>query len=481
MNIFSIILLSLLVYNFVKTKSNKSRLLNIVLITALVETYLELGYFISIGSSQISYRLVTELLLFVMSTYILTTNKISKGNFFKATLLIGVLIFGILNLVINPYDIATGNINVSWDDMLAYGAKFENIHFTFFVLGEFFQFLLYIVSILAICAVSTMDDLKLLILKFAFYTRGMLVIGIAELIIKFAFKNNVYNMFCNMIFGIAVASKNTFEVRGSGVVLQGLTKEGSHYIYALFIAIIVLFAEHKLNNCSLIWIYVAIALSVSAMSFSALLFLFGIACLYCVFWIQNSNSGNVKVFKRALILMLLMSLVGGLFFLSRNYLNYLSISSDNFWSRRIISVYEELGLVFSGEWKNQSTSLEWSNRVRLLSVFETLKLMVYRPIFGHGIASVTSHGSTSMLLAGTGIVGTLLWLKFSFFQSIEFVSDVKVKVNKYYIWAITIWMGVNLLNSLGLRPFYEITTFVLMISFRILFLNKRIFVERGNQ
>lgn len=130
---------------------------------------------------------------------------------------------------------------------------------------------------------------------------------------------------------------------------------------------------------------------------------------------------------------------------------------------------EEIELVISGDWIYSTTSLEWSNRVRLVSSYETLKLVPFRPLLGLGFGAVTSHGSTTMLLCGVGLVGTFLWIYFSCFSCRSLI----IQTDKfYYKLCILIWIVGNLLNSLGLRPFYEMTTFCIMIALSIIFISR---------
>ena len=104
----------------------------------------------------------------------------------------------------------------------------------------------------------------------------------------------------------------------------------------------------------------------------------------------------------------------------------------------------------------------------MLSVFETLKLIIYRPIFGFGTGAVTSHGSSSMLLAGVGILGMLFWFKVVFYGKISGFNN-KYLYKSGYLGVISIWFMINMLNSMGLRPFYEMSALILVLVFRNLF------------
>lgn len=470
MNFYAFILIIVILYNIVNSANLKEFYMKLLMITLINECFIQIGYFIKIGTSEVSYRTVCELLLLCTSILLICKVKIKRSNFNVSLIFLAICVFGILRIIIQPSNILAANINVSWDDYLSSGIQFENIHFVPYVFLEFFSMFIFIISILTVYSVYTYKELNNFLNSFFKWSKGMLIIGCVEAIIKYIFNSNLYNYVCNFIFGISSSTNAEISSRGTGVILQGLTKEGSHYIYVLFIIIIVLFTEYKnkKSTANKVWLFVAILLSVLAMSFSVLLFGAGIIMIGYFYWIRRSNNIQIKNLKKFILVIIIV--IGVLFGVlsATSFINELSISTNDFWSRRIVSLFEELQLIFSGEWKFATTALEWSNRSRLLSVFETMKLIIYRPLFGFGIGSVTSHGSSSMLLAGVGIIGTFYWFKVVFYSQITGISSKYLRKSGY-LEAIVIWFIINMLNSMGLRPFYEVSTLVLVLVFRNLF------------
>ncbi|MGG7198604.1 hypothetical protein ACQPUI_18045 [Clostridium butyricum] len=467
---FSIVLVYLFIQCFLKKSNSKYGFtINLIVLTASIELFVELGYLLKISSITISYRTICELLLSINCIYIFLRNllasKIKRNIFKKFSILNITIIIGILLLLIIPPSLYTGNINVSWDEMLTGGMQFEKIHYTNFVLNEFIQMFMFLISSLTMFCLFEKEDYKELIIKFTNCIKIMLIIGLLEVIIKDVFKCNLYNEFCNFFFGISEASITKLTQRGNGMYsLQGFTKEPSHYAYAILISMIVLFARNITTNKDKKWILLSISLSLLMMAFSTVLFLSCFMVLLLIYWLYKSNGKHVKTIKMFFLLFIGISIIFFVFINLSRIFDGLSTSS--FFERRIKSLIEEIQLVVSGNWIYSNNSLEWSNRVRILSVFETLKLIIYRPIFGLGIASITCHGSTAMLLSSIGILGTYLWISFTFFSS-SIIKNITNK--KYYILAISVWMLTNMLNSLGLRPFYEFSTIMLMISFVFLF------------
>lgn len=470
MNLYSFILIIIILYNAFNSAKLKDFYLKLLMITLINESFIQIGYFIKIGTAEVSYRTLCELLLLCTSILLICKTKINRFNFNFSFIFLSICIFGILHIIIQPSNILASNINISWDDYLSSGAQFERIHIVPYVFLEFFSMFIFVIVIMTIYSVYTYDELSDFLVGFCKWSKIMLFIGCIEVIIKYIFNSNLYNYFCNFIFGVSSSTVTEINSRGTGIMLQGLTKEGSHYIYVLFIIILVIFAEYKRKKDikNIYWLFIAGAIGILSMSFSLLLFVIGILLIGYFYWIRQSNNIQIKFVKK---LLLITSIIIGIFLMiviGSSLISKLSVSSDNFWSRRIVSLFEELNLIYSGDWKYNTTPLEWSNRSRLLSVFETLKLVIYRPLFGFGTGAVTSHGSSSMLLAGVGILGTLCWFKVIFYGRISGFNN-KCLYKSGYLEVVSIWFMVNMLNSMALRPFYELSTFILVLVFRNLF------------
>lgn len=470
MNLYTVILIIIILYNIFNSANLKEFYMKLLMITLINECFIQMGYFIRIGTAEISYRTVCELLLLCISVLLIFKIKINRSNFKFSLNFLAICIFGILHIIIQPSNILAANINVSWDDYLSVGEQFEKIHFVPYISLEFFSMFIFIISIMTIYSLYTYEELNNFLWKFCKWSKVMLIIGCIEAITKYIFNSNLYNSFCNFIFGVSYATNLEITSRGSGLILQGLTKEGSHYIYVLFIIIIAIYTEYKnkRENKNKLYLIISVALGVLAMSFSLLLFGVGIILMGYFYWIRSSSTVQIKLLKKFLLIICVIVVIFLIILMGTSLINGMSTNINNFWSRRIVSVFEELQLIFSGRWKTATTALEWSNRSRLLSVFETLKLIIYRPILGFGTGAVTSHGSSSMLLAGVGTLGTLCWFKVVFYGKISGFNN-KYLYKSGYLAVISIWFMINMLNSMGLRPFYEMSALILVLVFRNLF------------
>lgn len=114
---------------------------------------------------------------------------------------------------------------------------------------------------------------------------------------KYILKIDIFNKACNWLFGISTSTVTLLKERGSGYVLQGCTKEGSHYVYAIMLMIIMLWATYELTHKGLRWIIISIILMVVSMSFSSILYIAVVGTMLCMYWIRKSNTVQIKCIK----------------------------------------------------------------------------------------------------------------------------------------------------------------------------------------
>ena len=215
-------------------------------------------------------------------------------------------------------------------------------------------------------------------------------------------------------------------------------------------------------------LFLIIFLLAIAMSFSSLIYFLAIIYILLL-WRFRTVRFELKIL---ITLFQFLIIIFGSFLLAKLIPEMMAnLDISGFWSRRIRSLFEEIQMMISGNWRYSSNSLEWSNRVRLVSIFENLKIFVSRPIFGFGVGSVTSHGSTAMLLSGGGIISTLLWVKFNFLLE-------RIKISYEYVAVILVFLLVNIFNSLSLRPFFDISAIVFSSSMIVIFSLKEKKIEK---
>jgi hypothetical protein len=261
----------------------------------------------------------------------------------------------------------------------------------------------------------------------------------------------------------------TLSERGGGYILCGMMKEASHYSFVLAVLLMLNLISWKAHRASaakkelrkdkkaILAILLTMALS---MSFSTIYYL---ACIALFgFGVATVKKGNTMLKTGGL---LLAAGVGSAAVLRLLPLLTAHMSLSSFWGRRFLSVAEELEVIANGTWLTAQTALEWSNRVRMGGTYETLKLTLYRPLFGLGCAATSAHSSFAMLLSGCGLLGTGCYIRVIFFTG----QPKPCKKNKgLYLSGITSFLLLTLFSSYSLRPYYEIWNIVIASGLNML-------------
>ncbi|MCL4512118.1 MAG: hypothetical protein M1470_13825 [Bacteroidetes bacterium] len=439
---------------------------NIVLLTASIELFLEVGYFIKIGNVAISYRRVSEAVMFFVSLYTLSKYPIRKNKTLKYAIgLSSISLLAVLLLFIFPSNVLVGTITNSWSEIIRQQAWMSHPEISIFVLQEYIQMLIYVTTMLAIYSSFREEDYFRLIDLFTRVIKFSFVLGVLEFMIKYGFHYLNYGKFLDLVFGYRSSTTIVARIRGFGVELQGLTQEASHYSYVLFVSIVILLSRTAISKSQndYRWIFLGIVLMVFCMAFSSVLFISAFVCIYMLYSWNSTRHNYASIRKGFLVTVLILAAL--ILILSFNP-SSLPTSPRDFFSRRIASLFQEERVISSGYWQVDRTALEWSNRVRLVSILITLEAFLLRPLFGYGLGTITCFGATAMMLAGTGIFGLYYWTKFNFAVK----SKVTANLNrKYFGYGVLIFLLVNIFNALGLRPFFELHSFLFAISTSLLF------------
>ena len=437
---------------------------SLFMMTLFCELYLEIGYAIQIGG-YINYRTIMEVLLFfcVITKMRKTSRKIVK----QSVILYACLIIPIILLLLFPSNQLVAVIDTSWDDILE-GASRKNPEINGYVIQMLIQFLIYIIVYVYIVSYYEKTDYFRLLSKTNRLINCMLVLGLFEFVlVTILHQGTLWGEFKEMFFGISEATITESRERGGLFELTLFTKEASHYAVLLFLTFIIKMGYNLIKNKRIFdyFLFLNLFLLAVSMSFTSVLCAFGILVILITYRWRIIKPSSIKAEKYFFVFLLSVVL---LFFSS--IIN--DLNTEGFFSRRVMSIIEEINVVTTDSWMTETTALEWSNRVRLLSVYQTLLAFLHRPIFGYGIGAVTAHGATPMFLSGAGIVGVYLWSKFNFFQKKiigVFNSDkfgLKVAVISFFI--VFMFGGF-------LRNFYEVSAIMLAISFSIIY-SKRISV-----
>jgi len=470
---------------------------------------LEIGYAFQIGG-YINYRTLMELLLFM---YVLFKVKDIPPSLLKQSyVLYAFLIIPVLLLLIFPSNQLVAVVDTSWDEILVGGAKRKNPEVNGFVFQMLIQFFIYILIYLYIISNYRKKDYLRLLGKANLLVNIMLILGLLEFIaVSVLHQGPLWGELKVKFFGFSESTITEGRVRGNLNELCLFTKEASHYATLLFLTFFIKMAYNKsrnryvskflksifigkANNTSyepdfvrmmqrnyfiLLWTYITqigcdnsktrsvfdfylclnIFLLAVSMSFTALLCIFGLLGVLLMYRWLILKPSSIKLEKVIVFSVVCISLL--VFSTIINTLN-----EEGFLSRRVLSLIEEMDVITSDRWMSESTALEWSNRVRLLSVFQTMMAFFHRPLFGYGVGAVTAHGATPMFLAGAGLVGVYLWSQFNFFQNrmLRIFHSEKTGIILSVLFFLTVFMFGGFL-----RNFYEVSVILVALSFCVIF------------
>ncbi len=471
-SIGSVFLVLLLVYQVYKGRTKKNIYKRLLITTITIEVVIERGYFLQLGTQQIAYRTICELLMaFLSLCYLITGHiKIRSSLTNRAILFLACVAIGLISLVILPSSATGGNFDVSWEQILTEGYSRQAIRFTSSMIMEIIQLLLFIIILVFAYIYLEPKDWLYILHKTARVFSAVIYLYIIEIISKYVLKSAAFNEISDFFLGKSVSTYSSLISRGFGYMLMGFTKEGSHFMFYLAVMFIVIFADYRISNrnkdkrifrtiCCIISL-----LFILSMSFTAV---YMVACLALLIWgtrVERKGSSLIRFW-----------IIIGVSFFGLLVLVYMlptiaeRLGMGSFLGRRLYSVIEEINTISSGQWLTSSTALEWSNRVRIGSTYETLKLLTNRPIFGLGFASVTAHSSLAMLISGLGIVGTTAYFRFILYINKKPICNYSRSI---YTTCMIAYLLMNLFNSQSFRPFSEAWMILLLICFQVIATNK---------
>lgn len=464
----------LIIYFIFKYKNLKKIFIALFSTTATIELFIGRGYFAEVGDQQLTYAFFCEIILGLLSVIFLFRHlKIRKDNLQLLILVNVVVIVGLLGLLVWPSGAQGGNFRVSWDEIVAEHYPLQNIQFIPEMTQVIIHLFLYLLISFVAFSILTKNEWIHILVRVLKNAKLFIFYGLVEFIIVYVFKSQLLYSILNTVLGVSNSTVLQIVERGNGYSLVGLTREPSHYAFVLTISIIFLISLIKMEQSSLlkpsgkslstkISISLGIFLLIVSMSFSSILFGTLLLLLYYLVISKKGRNNTIRIF---IVLLILVLLVSNFAMAMTNITENIAVTTTSFWQRRLLSLAQEYNSITNGNWFYATTALEWSTHVRLGSTYETLKMLKYRPIFGLGWGSTTAHSALAMLVSGCGLLGSYIYIDyFSWARKIKLCNYNK----QLFYTALSIYLAMNLLNSLSLRPFYELWTILLMFSFEIL-------------
>lgn len=462
MQVFSFVVLAIILWITVSTKSSKDRFIKILILNIVLATHFESGYFFSAGGFELGYDQVTSVFTAFFGLLAIK-GKFRKGIVRAGAFFYGSILVGVICLVLFPYGerIVTGSAN-NYDEVIEGLTELQYASFDSGTLSGLLFFGIFVLML--ICAYQCLEyiDIEKIVIKVSGYFKWILIYGVVEAIFVYILRTNAHRVFINLVMGRGRSTFSDLIIRDNGFMLQGLTREASHYMFALFISMVVIMAAYYIQRKKATpWIIIFTVISLLSFSLSSVIYLLGVVLFNFLIIVRNDPDN-----ARSITVKLGISIGVGLLFLIIVSIVIWNIrsSTDNYLLKRLGEAEEAFLFLISSDSISifNNYYLRESSAIRLYSVIETFKLFLHRPLFGLGMGVVTCHGSTMMFLGDVGIIGLYSWYKFvNAFKKKVFLDAIGVKLCKL---SMLLYLFINLLSSTYLVPFQSPVVLAYVLS-----------------
>lgn len=436
----------------------KNTFTNLLLLCATTDLFIEMGFFLKKGETYITFYECSfyTLFLYCFFDYLQNPFNLNK-NIVRLNLL---YIIPVILLILFPSNIKIADsYRVTWDEVLFEGRSLVHPTITNLVIKTTAKFIFSSFIALYLYTKYKIDNYKVFIHRFSHIINIFLIMGILEFVKNYVGGIEIWGKTTEFLFGTTPSTVYESRQRGDAYELNLFTREASHYAYTLFLCIVIKMGKNVFTKRRALspTIIVCAALMLLSTSFSTILFLIAFFFLYLLYrWgIQKPKQIRFEKF------FLIVGILGGF----SSVMAYLAQHDDGFVIGRLLNFVENWEALLDID--GQMLMDDNSTFVRVLSVLQTFKAFFYRPFFGFSLGSVGCHGATAMLFSGIGIIGVYYWTKFYFYTNTLYKGMNPQK--ELYAFAIFLYFLINSLNSLNLRPFYDTTLLLVIISYTFLF------------
>lgn len=438
-NLFSLVLIALylyfIFYAIIKRKSCLFIFYAFFVINLLLELFVGVGYFIKIGSTELLYSEFSLLVLFISSSYVLFTKKITPKELFLLMLFIVSCLLSFVLPILIPYGIKILSFEDTWE------AVCYNDNFSFKEISFSVRSLLMLFRVIIFCVVFSFGKNKIfnsktinftlsIISKFTWFYLGLFVF---ELLLKYFLNASLYPIIINRIFGIGEASYETILYRSGLPAFQALFKEPSHVAMNLFVVSIAILANYYNEKKRNFYIKI-IGLnmySLFTISMSAILFVGFFIIIFFRF-------GRFKLKMSSVYAIIVFA-----------FLSIVTVYSIPYFRTRIDSVFYVIDLVINDNLKRSMFSTTSGEVPRIASILYCLKWSILFPLFGVGLGNTYSHAFIPSMLVNIGFVGVVCW----FF----YLKEVK-KIKQYDV--VTVLCLIAIYSFQGLLGYFYTISFV---------------------
>lgn len=409
--IYGVILMAYILLVFIRTKNNKKRFIKLFTLSIFLYTNITIGYVIKVGDQTIAGYFLAMLFSAVASVHFLL--KLKPKDFINLAVIIVILITGIVLIPVMNYQVIDNN---GWDWYL-FGAN--NI-ITNSISNKNIKELIKAVSFVIIAVASnkilTRSDWVCILNSIVQMTKYTIIFGVVEFIVVYIFKiYNLYSIFLQPLFGLKESTYAESMARGSFHQLQGLFTEPSAYATGLFVAVLALVTQNKINKINNIktytnnnkWIAVCLFLMMFSMSFSSILYLTSIViCMIVYIYVNNKNFRSIIILSSGILIGVITVMLSIL------------ANSNTYYGERLSAAFSIISVAFTTKDLNNlwfhvaNTVGDGSSVSRLGSAIGIIRIeFIQNPLIGLGVGTANSYALLPNMLTDIGIIGTIIWVR----------------------------------------------------------------------
>ena len=422
MPIASVLLLIYIGYILLAGGSSKEKYLSFLVLATVMAIAMPQGYLLMIGDTEISsLRKLSGLMCFLYGIYYILIHRMQLPQklVFRTGLLLASLMAGILAALVYPYTepIIPPLPDYSWD-LYTMGQCAKVV--APLEVGNAFRLYFGVVMFLGIVAsvkiICNDDDLMVVLKRVIVYSQPLVYYAIFEFVEKNILGNLTLTYDINeIIFGVGESTfTHAFTKGGDLYVLQGVTKEASHFILSMFVIALSILIWNKIQTVRFnksgisvyhVYLLLLIVLMILSGGFSAWW------CLFILFLVYFSL--RYDIYKKTLresipyiivILMVVFSVVGGVLFFFGEEMEYaIARMEDVLYTINVLAPSGTLAAI--------GAEGELSTFARLTSIFDVTANFVDRPLLGLGIGFQFALAALPTMLSDLGIVGLILWFR----------------------------------------------------------------------
>lgn len=346
------------------------------------------GYAIKLGETRIAYNTILSLVLMLISLILILRRKFNPKILFTGFLFWGMILLGLAAFSLFPYKGGMIQNIVEWDGYirgdvyLTYSPQLPTGLFNFLLAAFRFPIILSVAGY-----VFNGEEIRKVVYKLYRLIPIVLLYGVFEVLAKKILHSEITTTVVNAFFGNEGLVFNADR-------LNGFTKEPSQYAEVLFIFCMLtiiyyrfgFFKTKRLFWINLISLFCLMLLSGSLASY----YLLAISVL-CVLITSNARNKTIIVFS---------CILGGFVILL--------IGLPEYVVERLGRVSLVFDAILGG---SMYQSYATSEGARLISIYQMIKCLFARPIFGVGLGVTDAHSTFFSLLGNLGVVGTALYYK----------------------------------------------------------------------